>query len=970
MKKTIISFLTLALAVSVVSCSKKYEYETVPGDPMETRIYTLDNGLKVYLTRNAESPRIQTLIPVRVGGKNDPAETTGLAHYFEHLMFKGTKQFGTQNWEQEEPMLDEIERLFEVYRNTTDEAERTAIYHQIDSVSYEASKIFIPNEYDKLMASIGAEGTNAYTSPDVTCFTEDIPSNQIENWARIQSDRFANAVIRGFHTELETVYEEKNMSLTQDSYRAQEALLGLLFPNHPYGTQTVLGSQEHLKNPSITNIKNYYNYWYVPNNMAICMSGDFDFDKTIAIIDKYFSVLKPNQDLKRPEFKDEEPLTAPTQADITGLEAEMVYIGWRVPGECDSKTSTIKGLAGEVMNNGKAGLVDLNIINKQKVLAAGAGVYGLADRDMFIMMGYPKEGQTLEEVRDILLEEARNLREGNFSDNLLPACVANTKLSIQQSLENNEARASMFVDNFVNGLEWKDAIDQMNDLETVTKQQIVDFANKYLCDNNYAVVYKHQGQPTDFKKIEKPAITPIFTNRDTSSAFLREIQNTQVTPIEPVFVDFEKSVLKDNVKGMEMLYTKNHINDIFRLTFQFNRGDADDKLLDLASDYIGYLGTDKMTADEISEAFYDLACSYNIGVSDDNTSITVTGLAENMGKAVKLLEDLIAGAKSDEDILWGLKADLLKMRQMSKTNQRSCFNALVAWMNYGETNPYNQVIPEKEVISLNGDQILSSLRDLTSCQHRIFYYGPASLDEAKAEIADCHNVAENAKPLEYKLTYKYQTTDGNPVVYMAPYDANQIYMQSYFCDGKQFDSEQSAVIALYNSYFGSGMNGIVFQEMREARGLAYSASAAYTTPSELGDSYSFRNYIATQNDKAVDAILAFDEITNDMPVSEKAFQIAKNGLISSMRSERTSARGLIGAYLSAEKRGIDYDLNKKIYEDIQNMTLDDIVKFQQSVVKNHSINRAILGREEDLDMENISKFGNIERLTLEQIFGY
>ena len=226
-----------------------------------------------------EQPRIQTAIAVRVGGKNDPAETTGLAHYFEHLMFKGTEKFGTSDYAAEKPMLDEIERLFEVYRKTTDEAERAAIYHRIDSISYEASKIAIPNEYDKLMAAIGANGTNAFTSQDMTVYVEDIPSNQIDNWAKIQADRFRNPVIRGFHTELETIYEEKNMSLTQDGRKIWEAMDAALFPNHPYGTQTVLGTQESLKNPSITNVKNYHKTYYVPNNMAVCVSGDFDPDR-------------------------------------------------------------------------------------------------------------------------------------------------------------------------------------------------------------------------------------------------------------------------------------------------------------------------------------------------------------------------------------------------------------------------------------------------------------------------------------------------------------------------------------------------------------------------------------------------------------------------------------------------------------------------------------------------------------------
>ena len=409
MKRLHFSLLLAGALLCAVSCQKKYSYETVPGDPMNARIYTLDNGLKVYLSVNADKPRIQTYIPVRVGGKNDPAETTGLAHYFEHLMFKGTTHFGTQNYELEKPMLDQIEQLFEVYRQTTDEQERKAIYHMIDSVSYEASKLAIPNEYDKLMAAIGSQSTNAYTSNDVTCYTEDIPSNQIENWARIQADRFENCVIRGFHTELETVYEEKNMSLTQDSRRAYETLLSAMFKKHPYGTQTVLGTQEHLKNPSITNIKKYYQQWYVPNNMAICMSGDLDFDKTIRIIDRYFGKLKPNRDLVRPVFEEEDEITEPIRTDVTGLESEVLYLAWRIPGTSAYKEMSVLEMLGSVLRNGTAGMLDLNVNMKQKMLACSSGMYDLSDKGMFMMIGTPKQGQGLDEVKDILLEQIMNV---------------------------------------------------------------------------------------------------------------------------------------------------------------------------------------------------------------------------------------------------------------------------------------------------------------------------------------------------------------------------------------------------------------------------------------------------------------------------------------------------------------------------------------------------------------------------------
>ena len=466
------------------------------------------------MTVNKETPRIQTYIAVRVGGKNDPAETTGLAHYFEHLMFKGTTNFGTQNYEIEKPLLDQIEEQFEVYRKTTDSLERKAIYAKIDSISYEASKYAIPNEYDKLMAAIGANGTNAYTSFDVTCYTEDIPSNQIDNWAKIQAERFENCVIRGFHTELETVYEEKNMSLTRDPRKVYEAVLSSLFPHHPYGTQTVLGTQEDLKNPSITNIKEYYKKWYVPNNMAICLSGDFDPDEMIATIDKYFGHLKPNKNLPKLNLPKETPITAPIVREVLGPDAESLTLAWRFPGAASKEFETLQ-VVSQILYNGKAGLIDLDLNQQQKVLQAYGYPLDMADYSALMLQGRPKQGQTLDDVKNLLLEEISKLRAGDFDEKMLQANINNFKLYEMQRLESNEGRADMFVNAFVNGAKWEDEVTAIDRMAKLTKADVVAFANKYLTDQNYAAIYKKQGQDPNEKKMTKPSITPIVMNRES-----------------------------------------------------------------------------------------------------------------------------------------------------------------------------------------------------------------------------------------------------------------------------------------------------------------------------------------------------------------------------------------------------------------------------------------------------------------------
>ena len=652
-------------ALGLSGCTQsKYSYETVPNDPLQARIYTLDNGLKVYMTVNKDEPRIQTYIAVRVGGKNDPAETTGLAHYFEHLMFKGTSHFGTQNYEAEKPLLDQIEQQFEVYRKTTDEAERKAIYHVIDSLSYEASKYAIPNEYDKLMAAIGANGTNAYTSYDVTCYTEDIPSNEVENWARIQAERFKNCVIRGFHTELETVYEEKNMSLTQDSRKVIENTFSALFPHHPYGTQTVLGTQEHLKNPSITNIKNYYKEWYVPNNMAICLSGDFDPDQMIATIDKYFGDMQPNPNLPKLNVTKEEPVTAPIEREVLGLEAENITLAWRFPGAASKEVETLN-IVSQILHNGQAGLIDLDLTQQQKVLSAFSGIYPLADYSLLLMQARPKAGQTLDEVKELLLAEVKKLRDGDFDEKMMEANINNFKLYQLYQTGSNAGRADWFVQSFVNGSNWADEVTSLDRMSKLTKEDIVAFANQYLKDDNYAVIYKRQGKDPNEKKIDKPQITPIAMNRDTASAFLKELQASAAaaTPIEPVFLDYKKDLSQlTTSKGVPVLYKQNTSDDLFELVYLFDMGNNQDKALGLAAQYLEYLGTSDMTPEQVKSEFYRMACSFYVSPGNRRTYVTLSGLNEYMPQAMALFEKLLADAQVNPEAYANLVADQLKKR--------------------------------------------------------------------------------------------------------------------------------------------------------------------------------------------------------------------------------------------------------------------------------------------------------------------
>ncbi|MFZ4413339.1 MAG: M16 family metallopeptidase, partial [Bacteroidales bacterium] len=386
-----IAFLSISvffIAVEKVNAQKQYTYESIDGDPLKARIYTLDNGLKVYMTVYKNAPRIQTYVAVRAGSKNDPHETTGLAHYFEHMMFKGTPNYGSKDWKSEAPYIAKIDSLFEIYRTITDENKRKEIYHAIDSISYIASTFAIPNEYDKLMSAIGADGTNAFTSLEITAYVEDIPSNQLENWATIQAERFSKPILRLFHTELETIYEEKNMTLTNDGRKVYTAMMEGLFSNHPYGTQTTIGTQEHIKNPSMKNIREFYAKYYVPNNMAICMSGDFDPDYAIKVIDEKFGSFKKSE-VPAFTFVKEQPITKPIVKEVFGTDAENMMLAYRFAG-VGSKDADMITMLDMILTNGTAGLIDLNLNQQQKVLSAGSNPEIMNDYSALMLSGKPK----------------------------------------------------------------------------------------------------------------------------------------------------------------------------------------------------------------------------------------------------------------------------------------------------------------------------------------------------------------------------------------------------------------------------------------------------------------------------------------------------------------------------------------------------------------------------------------------------
>ena len=962
------SFILLAVVALLTSC-QKYSYRTVEGDPLKTRIYTLNNGLTVYLSQNKEKPEIQTFIAVRAGGQNDPLESTGLAHYQEHIMFKGTKSYGTTDYEKEIPNLNAIDSLYEVYGATTDPAERKAIYHLIDSFSYENSKIAIANEFDKLMGAIGATRVNAYTGNERTCYHEVIPAGELTRWAMIEADRFQNLVVRGFHTELETVYEEFNMYSTMDQEKVMLAIDQLLYPDIPYRQHTILGTPEDLKNPSLKNIKQFYQTFYRPNNVAICLAGDFDYDHAIKVIDRYFGKWEP---------RDIPPFEQPVQADLTshkdtvvyGKESPQLWMAWKLPNVRHEDQDALEMMSA-IMQNGKCGLLDIDIVQKQALLGAQDYLQGGNDFSTYYIIGVPKEKQSLEEVRGLLLAEVEKLKKGEFSDELLKAIIRNWKRNKLIGQQNNSNRTSTMVNSFINQIPYEDMVADLERKDALTKEDIMRVANSYLGDNYVCVKKEQSDKDTNPEKVEKPDITPIEMNRDAQSKFCTELLAMKAEKLEPQFLDFNKDLSVSQLEnGVELLYRQNKENELAQLNFVIAKGSDQDAKLTYAGDMLSYLGTEELTAEQYKTQLYNLAAEAWTYIGANSTELGVYGLQETLAEALKLLEDQLLTAKPDEAILKELIRDNIKAHNDNKADQRACFQRLMEYGMVGADAVRRRTMTPAEMKALNAEDVLENLRALLPAVERVEYFGPLTEEELKQMLQQSRILAKadaSKRQTPERIQNELVT---QKEVWLAPFDANNIYLVGYANWGEIYSPKDEALICLFNEYFDGSMGSIVFQEMREARALCYSSGANYATPSYKGEANIFYTFILSQNDKMQQCIETFDSICNVLPLSQSAFDNAKTSLLKQIEQRRYVRMAPITSFVLYRELGWDHDYWEDIYREAQQLTLDDVVAFQQEHIANRTYRYLILGNEKELDMEYLNTCGTIKRLTLEDIFVY
>jgi predicted Zn-dependent peptidase len=932
-------------------------------DPLAAKIFQLDNGLTVYLTENHEEPSFYSEIAVRAGSKQDPADATGLAHYLEHLLFKGNQHLGTVDYAAEKPYLDRITELYEQHFRETDPARRAEIYAEINRVAQQAAAYAVPNEIDKLYASMGGTELNAHTSFEETVYKVGLPSNRLAQWAEIESDRFIDPVFRLFHTELETVYEEKNRSLDNGGRIINTALNELVFKVHPYGQQPTIGTVEDLKNPSLVYIQNYFDTYYVPNNMAIIISGDIDVDATMALISEKFSRWQRKPVAEVGPWQ-EAPLQGVERTTVQYPGQEEVQLAFRTaPNGSPDKEALI--LLDMILDNRTAGLINLNLTQQQVVSSAGSSPMFLNDAGVQYLYGSPKQDQTLAEVEQLLLDQIELIKAGEFEDWIIPAIINDFKKNQKASLEFNTARVSMMRTSFIEGADWAYTVEELDRMSRLSKQDVVTVANKYF-GSDYVAAYRIDAQH-EIPQVEKPQIDPVAIDSSQQSEFAAQVLAMHFDPIEPTYVVPDKDYrVIEFTNGVELYYAPNPLNDLFSFSINVEVGTEENEKLGLAAALMDVAGTGSLSNEALQKEWYRMGSEFRFGAGENSAGIAISGLDEQFEASLALMLDLVKNPTTDATTLENLKGILLKSRRDQKNSPPAIAQALYMYNRYGEESPMLEALSSDEINATTLDELLHLPGNLLNYKQTLAYTGSMPLEdlvtilrrhyEPNAELQD-------TPPFRFRKARDISDTE----VYVVDQKTAQAQVRIEFPDG-DYDENDSVIASIYSNYFGSGMSSVVFQELREARALAYSASARYSQGGRVNDQNLMLGAIGTQTDKTVDSLNAFLDLFDNLPASTERFNETTDSLMNRYRTSKVSFREVIGTVRGWERLGLQGDPRRQRFAQLQDSTMEDLLEFHEQHIKGRPKLISIVGDLSIIDTEELSQFGAVKQVQVDDLF--
>lgn len=925
----------------------------------------LPNGMEVVLCEDHSQPQIYGAVCVHVGAKNDPEENTGMAHYLEHLMFKGTDKIGTTNWAAERDFLEEITNLYDEAHPLPEGETKNNILMRINELSNKATEYAIPNEVDVILSKMGGEGVNAFTSNDVTCYHNSFPSNQLEKWLMVYTERFRNPIFRLFQSELEAVYEEYNMYQDQPMSVFLEDALAAAYGDHPYG-RPVIGYQKHLKNPQISAMRKFFNTYYQPNNMTLVLVGDFNAQNIQPLLESTIGHLKNesegaifnqnrlldrmNTDLNQAvtPFKGHQIQT------VSETPVKVGVVGYQTVGSHSTKSVYFDIISGLLNNEAGTGLLD-QLTNEQKVLAAQGFDYSMLENGMFAFMYVPKIlGQSHEDAEKFIFAAIDSLRTGHFSDNLFNAVKMEYLKDFIQIMESLEGKFYTTLDIVTNKQNPDEYLYREDVIRSMTKQDIMNTANIYFTDN--CLIFRSNMGIKAKEKLQKPNWKPIVAqNTDAKSKFAESIESMPVEDILPQTIEFGKDVVETNINDNFTLYSaRNPYNDIFSLSIRYNYGSLRNRDLENAIDYFALQGTDKLSYSEFQTQLQLMGASMNVYAYADELRINLSGFEQNLGKIIQLCYEKFMHPGNDEkkfeNLIEGKKTDNKMKRSDASTWGRALFNYAL----YGNQSPYLTNPTLKEMKKYTGQYLLDVLKQALAYDGSVLYVGNTDPKEVvellQNQMISPTTIKKGTKALSPLRDFP------EPTVLLV---SNKDFLQSniyFYTIGNQMENiEDKVACEAYNEYMGGSMAGVIFQEIRELRSLGYSAYGAYSYDwlnRRPGFQYGF---LGTQSDKTIEGCTAMSELLTQLPQKFDKFNMAKNSALKKSEADYVSFRDLPSEVKSWKEQGYTSDPRKEMAGILENLSFDDMQSFFNNHIADHPIVITIAGDKNRIDIKSLEK---------------
>lgn len=947
-------------------CSYQSQAEDL--NALKVKEYRLENGLTVWLNEDHSQPKVFGAVVVKAGAKDCP--DTGIAHYFEHMMFKGTDRIGTLDYESEKVLLDSIAMKYDELAMTEDTVARARLQKEINELSIRSSEYVIPNEFNRLINRFGGSGLNAATSYDATIYFNTFSPQYMVQWAEINSERLINPVFRLFQSELETVYEEKNMYGDFIGGQVMDTLMARYFGPHPYA-YPIIGSTKNLKNPRLTEMHKFFEDYYVASNMALILSGDFDAQQVMPILEKAFSRIRsgnaPKQEkVMLPPFNGRE--TMKVKFPIPFIKA--MGLGFRGV-SANHEDQVALNIAVNLLNNSNGtGYLD-KLMVEHKLMGALAINESMNEAGILAVAIMPKLLiQSYSSAEKMVWDEINRVKNGDFSDEMFNSLKLEQKRQYASSLENIDSRATIMMNLFSQGKSWNDYLNEVARIESITKEDVVRVAQKYF-SNNYLCVTKSTGKyPKD--NLPKPAFSPVVPrNADASSSYAKQLEKIPEQQVAPRIIDFEKDVKTSKLTPLVTLYTTpNPLNDIFTLNISYGIGALEQPELMQLTNYLQLLGTESLSFEQFRSRLQSIGSTLAFDVTPDAFVMKVTGFDNHIDETMELVGDFIRHAKADDKKLRQIVDDAKVSEKAFFKSGDNVASALLEQVKYGDQSRYLRKLSLSQIKKLKGKDMLAIYDKVRSVQCDLHYCGTLPVEKVIGTIRQ-HLPLERTTVASNSPYYRELKQYDRPTVFFIDMpDMAQSIVYGYVKGDPVDDKASRHASRLFSVYFGGDMSSLMFQEIREFRSFAYRTSGRYQLPNHAhkGTAGSFTAMLSTQSDKTLDALGVLDSLIREMPLKPERMEAVKQTLVNRINNDYPPFRNLSEKVASTRMEGFDRDPAEEFLRDIATMDMQDISRFYQEQISGRPVVYVITGNRKHIDMKKLAEYGTIIKVKKKDIY--